>query len=526
MTRSADALGLRAVRFCLAEPRLFQTQLRAILRASHHGNLRILLPMLSSIGEIAACMAAIDVAKEALRERGVAFDEAIEVGGMIEIPAAVLAIEAFAARLDFLSIGTNDLIQYTLAVDRADESVSHLYDPTHPAVLRLLAMAIGGAHRAGKPIAVCGEMAGDVDMTRLLLGLGLTHFSMHPAHLLQVQGQEAAFQLAQRGRELRPQTHGVLVAQVALHADALEGPARVARDPGADRGATAADARGRQPQPGRRAGQAGALRRRTLRHRRPRSALRRRLFGLAGLQAAARAANDAASRAQNQAASAAEAEAASKAAAQAASHGANDAASKASAQAASHAANQAALSATAQAKYVAASRAAADAASKAVAQAEALAKSQAASRTAADAASHAAAQAAMRADAAAKAQRGRANQRHVVEVDDVVAASLQHTPDLRLEQRTRRLLREQRRERAERRPHGRHADVGVIVEPLRRLAGIRPLCPDRQPAERSCTEATGQALRSPPPSYLPCTCPRRHRRRDRSAARCRAAARR
>ncbi|HEV8500763.1 MAG TPA: phosphoenolpyruvate--protein phosphotransferase [Casimicrobiaceae bacterium] len=181
------ALGLRAVRFCLAEPRLFQTQLRAILRASHHGNIRILLPMLASIGEIVACLAAIDVAKEALRERNIAFDEAIEVGGMIEIPAAVLAIEAFAARLDFLSIGTNDLIQYTLAVDRADDTVSYLYDPTHPAVLRLLAMAIGGAHKAGKSIAVCGEMAGDVAMTRLLLGLGLTNFSMHPAHLLQVK---------------------------------------------------------------------------------------------------------------------------------------------------------------------------------------------------------------------------------------------------------------------------------------------------------------------------------------------------
>jgi phosphoenolpyruvate-protein phosphotransferase (PTS system enzyme I) len=181
------ALGLRAVRFCLAEPRLFQTQLRAILRASHHGKIRILLPMLASIGEIVACLTAIDIAKEALRERGTAFDEAIEVGGMIEIPAAVLAIEAFAARLDFLSIGTNDLIQYTLAVDRADDTVSYLYDPTHPAVLRLLAMAIGGAHKAGKSIAVCGEMAGDVAMTRLLLGLGLTNFSMHPAHLLQVK---------------------------------------------------------------------------------------------------------------------------------------------------------------------------------------------------------------------------------------------------------------------------------------------------------------------------------------------------
>jgi phosphoenolpyruvate-protein phosphotransferase (PTS system enzyme I) len=181
------ALGLRAIRFCLAEPRLFQTQLRAILRASHHGNVRILVPMLATVGEIAATLAAIDVAKVSLRERGVPFNAAIEVGGMIEIPAAVLAIGAFASRLDFLSIGTNDLIQYTLAVDRADDSVSHLYDPTHPAIVRLLGLAIGGAHKARRPIAVCGEMAGDPAMTRLLLGLGLTGFSMHPAHLLQVK---------------------------------------------------------------------------------------------------------------------------------------------------------------------------------------------------------------------------------------------------------------------------------------------------------------------------------------------------
>jgi phosphotransferase system enzyme I (PtsI) len=181
------ALGLRAVRFCLAEPRLFQTQLRAILRASHYGNVRILIPMLASLGEIAATRAAIAIAKETLRDRGEPYNDGIEVGGMIEIPAAVLSIGAFASRLDFLSIGTNDLIQYTLAVDRADEAVSHLYDPMHPAVIRLLSLAIGGALRAQKSIAVCGEMAGEIDMTRLLLGLGLTGFSMHPSHLLQVK---------------------------------------------------------------------------------------------------------------------------------------------------------------------------------------------------------------------------------------------------------------------------------------------------------------------------------------------------
>ena len=177
------ALGLRAVRFCLAEPRLFLTQLRAILRASHYGKVRILIPMLASVAEIDATLAMIDQAKETLRERGVPFDEDVEVGGMIEVPAAVLAIGGFLAKLDFLSIGTNDLIQYTLAVDRSDEAVSHLYDPLHPAIIKLIALAISAANKAKVPIAVCGEMAGEAGLTRLLLGLGLRNFSMHPAHV-------------------------------------------------------------------------------------------------------------------------------------------------------------------------------------------------------------------------------------------------------------------------------------------------------------------------------------------------------
>jgi phosphotransferase system enzyme I (PtsI) len=181
------ALGLRAVRFCLAEPRLFLTQLRAILRASHYGNVRILIPMLASVAEIDQTLVLIAHAKDTLRERGVPFDENIEVGGMIEVPAAVLAISAFLEKLDFLSIGTNDLIQYTLAIDRSDDAVSHLYDPLHPAVLKLLTMAINAAKRANVPIAVCGEMAGEVRLTRLLLGLGLRNFSMHPAQLLAVK---------------------------------------------------------------------------------------------------------------------------------------------------------------------------------------------------------------------------------------------------------------------------------------------------------------------------------------------------
>jgi phosphotransferase system enzyme I (PtsI) len=181
------ALGLRAVRFSLAEPRIFLTQLRAILRATHYGKVKILIPMLSSAGEIDQTLAMITQAKQSLRDQGVNFDPGVEIGGMIEIPAAVLSIGAFTNRLDFLSIGTNDLIQYTLAVDRADDAVSQLYDPLHPAVLKLLGLAIASAKKAEVPVAVCGEMAGDLQFTRLLLGLGLTNFSMHPAHLLTIK---------------------------------------------------------------------------------------------------------------------------------------------------------------------------------------------------------------------------------------------------------------------------------------------------------------------------------------------------
>ena len=181
------ALGLRAVRFCLAEPRLFLTQLRAILRASHYGRVRILIPMIASVGEVDQTLTMIAQAKETLREQGVPFDAGVEVGGMIEIPAAALAIGGLLTRLDFASIGTNDLIQYTLAVDRSDDAVSHLYDPLHPAVLKLIGGSIAAADKAGKPIAVCGEMAGELLLTRLLLGMGLRNFSMHPAHLLGIK---------------------------------------------------------------------------------------------------------------------------------------------------------------------------------------------------------------------------------------------------------------------------------------------------------------------------------------------------
>ncbi len=181
------ALGLRAIRYCLSEPLIFQAQLRALLRASNHGTIRVLIPMLAHAHEIDQTLIAIAHAKAALDARGVAYDRSIQVGGMIEIPAAALSLGYFVRKLDFLSIGTNDLIQYTLAIDRSDDAVAHLYDPLHPAVLQLIAQTIAAANRAGKAVAVCGEMAGDLTVTRLLLGLGLREFSMHPAQLLAVK---------------------------------------------------------------------------------------------------------------------------------------------------------------------------------------------------------------------------------------------------------------------------------------------------------------------------------------------------
>ncbi|MCL4745461.1 MAG: phosphoenolpyruvate--protein phosphotransferase [Burkholderiaceae bacterium] len=181
------ALGQRAIRYCLAEPEMFLAQLRAILRASAHGPVRLLVPMLVHAHEIDQTIRLVAQARQRLRERRIPFDERMPVGGMIEVPAAALSVSLFLRRLDFVSIGTNDLIQYTLAIDRADHSVAQLYDPFHPAVLRLIAMTIRAGRRLNKPVAVCGELAGDRTATRLLLGMGLSEFSMHPASLLLVK---------------------------------------------------------------------------------------------------------------------------------------------------------------------------------------------------------------------------------------------------------------------------------------------------------------------------------------------------
>jgi len=185
-THLNPALGLRAIRWSLADPAMFRTQLRAVLRAAAHGKVNLLFPMLAHTNEIHQTLAQVDLARAELDARGEPYGP-IQLGAMIEVPAAALMVRTFLRYFDFLSIGTNDLIQYTLAIDRADEAVAHLYDPLHPAVLRLVADVIAEGERQGKSVCVCGETAGDVSMTRLLLGLGLRSFSMHPAQILAVK---------------------------------------------------------------------------------------------------------------------------------------------------------------------------------------------------------------------------------------------------------------------------------------------------------------------------------------------------
>jgi len=202
------ALGLRAIRWSLADPAMFLTQLRAILRAAAFGQVHLLVPMLAHASEIHQTLAHIAQARAMLDKRGMAHGP-VQIGAMIEIPAAALTVKLFLKHFDFLSIGTNDLIQYTLAIDRADESVAHLYDPLHPAVLQLVAATIAECRKQAKGVSVCGEMAGDVMLTRLLLGLGLRSFSMHPAQILAVK-QEI---LRSDTKRLEPWAQRVLAAE-------------------------------------------------------------------------------------------------------------------------------------------------------------------------------------------------------------------------------------------------------------------------------------------------------------------------
>jgi len=197
------ALGLRAIRLCLSEPQIFHTQLRALLRASHYGKIKILIPMLCMLSELRQTKVFLERAKASLRKENIPFDEKVELGGMIEIPAAAINAEAFADELDFLSIGTNDLIQYTLAIDRTDDAVAHLYNPLHPSVLKLISMTIKAGVKQGKAVSVCGEMAGDAKLTKLLLGMGLRQFSMHPSHVLSIKQQVLHSQLSELSGQAR-----------------------------------------------------------------------------------------------------------------------------------------------------------------------------------------------------------------------------------------------------------------------------------------------------------------------------------
>ena len=181
------AMGLRAIRRCLKEPEIFIAQIRAILRSSAYGQVRMMIPMLSTLQELRQVLNLVEEEKKKLRNQRKSFDDNMKLGGMIEIPAAAMTAYAFAKRLDFLSLGTNDLIQYSLAVDRLDEEVNYLYDPLHPAILKLIRMTIMAGRKAGIPVAMCGEMAGDARYTRLLLGMGLREFSAYPATLLEIK---------------------------------------------------------------------------------------------------------------------------------------------------------------------------------------------------------------------------------------------------------------------------------------------------------------------------------------------------
>lgn len=203
------ALGLTGIRLCLAEPQMFRTQLRAIMRASAYGQIKLLIPMLSQISEVRATRRHLEEVKSQLREEGIAFDENILLGGMVETPATAVAISKFLSHLDFVSIGTNDLIQYTMAVDRNDDAVSHLYDPLHPAVLQLISHVVTTAERMGKQVSLCGEMAGDPQLSRLLLGLGLRRYSMLPIQLLKVKQQLLTADMA----VIRPLVERMLAAE-------------------------------------------------------------------------------------------------------------------------------------------------------------------------------------------------------------------------------------------------------------------------------------------------------------------------
>ncbi|OGT35388.1 MAG: phosphoenolpyruvate--protein phosphotransferase [Gammaproteobacteria bacterium RBG_16_51_14] len=214
--QSNPALGLRAIRLCLKEPGLFRPQLRAIIRASAFGPVRLMIPMLSHLQEINQVLQMIQTIKTELDSLNITYDHNLPVGGMIEVPAAAICADMFAGKLDFLSIGTNDLIQYTMAIDRVNDEVNYLYDPLHPAVLRLIRTTIKAGNRAKIPVAMCGEMAGEKRHTQLLLGLGLREFSVHPAALLEVKQIIIESNLAELEKMARKVLFSTSGAEVAM----------------------------------------------------------------------------------------------------------------------------------------------------------------------------------------------------------------------------------------------------------------------------------------------------------------------
>jgi phosphotransferase system enzyme I (PtsI) len=217
------ALGLRAIRLCLKEPALFLPQLRAIIRASIHGPVRIMIPMLSNVHEMQQVLQMIEDIKKELKRLTIPYDRKLQIGGMIEVPAAAVCADIFARQLDFLSIGTNDLIQYTMAIDRVNDVVNYLYDPLNPAVLRLIRTTIRAGEKENIPVAMCGEMAGEAKYTRLLLGLGLREFSVHPTTSLEVKQiiiESNVGELEKLAKKALKATSGIEVANIMRKVEA------------------------------------------------------------------------------------------------------------------------------------------------------------------------------------------------------------------------------------------------------------------------------------------------------------------